>query len=109
MRLTALAWEPLVPPADPHVCGFRRGQLDMLGIASTFGTSSLAAGAELHSRPIRLEGVHPETGSLIIKLIGTDAQGHRVAAWASIENNSRDEAQVITRASSKELAGKPLR
>ena len=109
VRLTALAWEPLVPPADPHARGFRRGQLDMLGIASTFGTSALAAGGELHSRPICLEGVHPETGSLVVKMIGTDAQGHRVAAWASIENKSRDEAQVITRASSKELASKPLR
>jgi hypothetical protein len=109
VRLTALAWEPLVPPADPHARGFRRGQLDMLGIASKFGTSALAAGGALHSRPIRLEGVHPETGSLVLKLIGTDAQGHRVAAWAKIENNSRDEAQIITRASSKELASKPMR
>ena len=43
VRLTALAWEPLIPPADPHVPGFRRGQLDMLGIASSFGTSALSA------------------------------------------------------------------
>jgi hypothetical protein len=105
VRLTALAWEPLVPPADPHARGFRRGQLDMLGIASTFGTSALAAGGELHSRPIRLQGVHPETGSLVIKLIGTDTQGNRVAAWASIENNSRDEAQVITRDSNSRRVG----
>ena len=41
VRLTALAWEPLIPPADSHVQEFRHGQLDTLGIASTFGTSAL--------------------------------------------------------------------
>lgn len=95
VRLTALAWEPLVPPADPHMPGFRRGQLDMLGIASSFGTSALSAGGTLQSRSIRLKNVHREAGPLVVKLIGTDARGHRVSAWAEInrkpsENGAED-------------------
>ena len=31
VRLTALAWEPLVPAADPHAPGFRRDGLDAAG------------------------------------------------------------------------------
>ena len=49
VRLTALAWEPLVPSVDPHTPGFRRGQLDTLGIAANFGASLVSAGIELHS------------------------------------------------------------
>ena len=86
VRLTALAWEPLTPPADSQVQEFRHGQLDMLGIASTFGTSALAGGAALRSREIRLKGVHPGTGPLIVKLVGTDDKGRRVAAWRVIDN-----------------------
>ena len=44
VRLGALAWEPLVPPEDPRAAISRRGGLDMLGIASAFGTSALPAG-----------------------------------------------------------------
>jgi len=90
VRLTALAWEPLIPPADSHVQEFRHGQLDMLGIASSFGTSALPGGGMLHSRSIRLKDVHPEAGPLILKLIGTDAGGHRVAAWAELNNRRSD-------------------
>jgi len=79
-----------MPPADPHMPGFRRGQLDMLGIASSFGTSALSAGGTLQSRPIRLKNVHRESGPLIVKLIGTDAQGHRVSAWAEINRTPSD-------------------
>jgi len=86
VRLTALAWEPLIPPADSHEQEFRHGQLDMLGIASSFGTSALAGGAALRSGAIRLKGVHPGTGPLIVKLLGTDAKGRRVAAWGEIDN-----------------------
>ena len=96
VRLTALAWEPLIPPADSQLQEFRHGQLDMLGIASTFGTSALRGGAELRSREIRLKGVHPGTGPLIVKLVGTDAEGRRVAAWREIQNlDHEDEANLI--------------
>ena len=84
VRLTALAWEPLVPSADPLKPGFRRGQLDSFGIAANFGTSMVSGGGPLHSPSIRLSNVHPEAGPLILKLIGTDSKGKRVAAWAQI-------------------------
>ena len=88
VRLTALAWEPVVPPADPHVPGFRRGGLDSEGIASSFGTSALPAGGTLQSGAIRLKNVHRETGPLVVKLIGTDARGHRVSAWAEVNREA---------------------
>ncbi len=96
VRLTALAWEPLIPPADSHVQEFRHGQLDMLGIASTFGTSALAGGSSLRSREIHLKGVHPGTGPLIVKLVGTDDKGRRVAAWREIDNlDPQSEADLL--------------
>ena len=70
--------------------GFRRGQLDALGIAANFGTSAVSGGGALHSRSIRLKNVHPELGPLILKLIGTDSRGHRVAAWAQINQGAAE-------------------
>ncbi len=74
----------------------------MLGIASTFGTSALSAGGTLGSRSIRLKNVHRETGPLVVKLIGTDARGHRVSAWAEInrmpsENEVEDQGPLAER------------
>jgi hypothetical protein len=84
VRLSALSWEPLTPSPNPHAPGFRCGRLDMLGIASTFGTSALSAGGELSSDFIPLPGVSTESGPLVIKVIGTDPKGRRVAAWADV-------------------------
>ena len=93
VRLSALAWEPLVPAADPHAASFRRDGLDMLGIASAFGTSALPAGGMLHSRPIPLSKTCRAEGPLVVKAIGTDARGRRVAAWAELapENATGDD------------------
>jgi hypothetical protein len=68
--------------------GFGRGQLDTLGITSSFGTAALSPGDVLHSRPIRLAGFHPDTGRLIVRVMGTDARGHPVAAWTEISNEA---------------------
>jgi hypothetical protein len=86
VRLSALAWEPLVPAPDPQMPGFCRGQLDTPGIATSFGTAALSPGDVLHSRPIQLAGVHPEAGPLIVRVMGTDARDHRVAAWAEVNH-----------------------
>ncbi len=85
VRLSALSWEPVTPSAHSHSAAFRCGRLDMLGIAAAFGTSALPARGELRSGLIRLPGVAAGAGSLAIKLVGTDARGRRVAAWAEIE------------------------
>lgn len=84
VRLSALAWEPLVPATDRHTAETRRGALDMLGIAASFGTSALPARGQLASRPIPLPNVPPDVGPFLVKAIGTDANGHRVAAWATL-------------------------
>jgi hypothetical protein len=94
VRLSALAWEPLVPPADPHRAGFRHGALDMLGIAARFGTSALPARGRLASRPIPLTGFRPGCGPLLVKAVGTDAAGYRVAAWAVLNVPAKSDDEV---------------
>jgi len=85
VRISALAWEPLVPGPNPHTPGFRRGGLDMLGVASVFGTSALPALGRLASRPIASPGAGPGgTSPLVVKAVGTDARGRRVSAWADV-------------------------
>jgi hypothetical protein len=84
VTLTALAWEPLVPAANPRTFPRRSGALDPDGIARAFGTATLAPGGTLTARPIQLGP--PPSGDipLIVKLVGTDAAGRRVAAWAEV-------------------------
>ena len=89
VRLSALSWEPLTPSPNPHSNEFRCGRLDMLGIAASFGTSALPAGGELSSQPIPLLGVSARVGPLAIKVIGTDQQGRRIAAWAELASGAR--------------------
>ena len=84
VRLGALAWEPLIPPDDPRSLQDVRGGLDMLGIAASFGTSSLPAGGTLRSTPIRLNQSPDDDVPLVFKAVGTDSRGRRVAAWAEI-------------------------
>jgi hypothetical protein len=94
-RLGALAWEPLVPPEDPRATGSRRGGLDMLGIASAFGTSALPAGGGLRSRSIRLPGVRGGDGPMVFKAVGVDARGRRIAAWADVSPRPKTDALAI--------------
>ena len=60
----------------------------MLGIAASFGTSAVPARGELRSQPISLSAVSDQSGPLVIKVIGTDAGGRRVAAWAELNDES---------------------
>lgn len=85
VRLSAIAWEPIVPGVDPHSTPFRRGRLDMLGIAARFGTSALEASGRLESKPFYVPACACEAGPLVFKVIGTDALGRRVAGWAEVE------------------------
>jgi hypothetical protein len=85
VRLSALLWEPLLPGPRPRLDGRGSGRIDMLGIAASFGTSSLPARGELRSRPIPLTGYSPQTGPIVLKVLGTDPLGRRVTAWANFE------------------------
>lgn len=84
VRLSSLSWEPVSPGPNPRADGRHSGSLDMLGIASTFGTSALLPGGSLKSRPILIVGASPEVGPIVLKLIGTDPYGRRVTAWADL-------------------------
>jgi hypothetical protein len=85
IRLGALSWEPLVPAADPRAAGFRRAGLDAAGIAALFGSTTLPPRGELASRPIPLAGVGRGDGPLVVKALGTDPRGRRIAAWADLD------------------------
>jgi hypothetical protein len=97
VRLSSLAWEPLVPGPDPHAPGFRRAGLDTLGIAACLGTSALPARGHLSSRPIPPSGAFDDPdGPLIVKAVGTDALSRRVAAWTEVspEDDGPDPTSV---------------
>lgn len=84
VRLSSLSWEPLVPGPDPHAPAFRHAGLDAAGIAAAFGTSALPAGGRLGSRPIAAAGPLGPARPMVFKVVGTDARGRRVAAWAEL-------------------------
>ena len=94
VRISAFAWELLTPGPRPHSGGFRPGRLDMLGVASAFGSSAVPAGGEIHSRPIQLAGLSRQTGPIVVKVSATDARGRRVSAWADL-NSEADEATKV--------------
>jgi hypothetical protein len=85
VRLSAMSWEPLVPGSDPSAAVSQHGRLLADGIAPMFGTASLPARGELVSSPIPLTGVSPDSGPIVVKVVGSDAGGRRVAAWAQLE------------------------
>lgn len=95
VRLSAMAWEPLAPAAEPRACRFRHGGLDHDAIASAFGADTVPPRGVLHSQSIHLDGVAPGDGPVVIKVQGVDPLGRRVAAWAEINPGStRDSAEV---------------
>jgi len=85
VQLLALAWEPLTPPADALRSSQRPGRLDAQALASAFGASEIPADGRLDSRPIRLEGLDAGTGPMVLKLLGRDAEGRPLAAWAVLD------------------------
>ncbi|MFO0892998.1 MAG: hypothetical protein U0790_28165 [Isosphaeraceae bacterium] len=86
IRLRTLAWEPLVPPPNPHTPGFHLGRLDEERLEPVLGALSPPASGSIRSRPIVLPGVHPGSGPVVLKLIGLDARGRRVSAWAILDS-----------------------
>jgi hypothetical protein len=92
VRLNAVAWEPLVPSADPRAAGFRRDGLDPNGIARTFGSTLLPPHGTLNARPILLPDL---SVPLVLKVVGTDSSGRRIAAWAEIPPVRDDEEETV--------------
>jgi hypothetical protein len=83
VQLSSLAWEPLVPSANPRSARFRRGALDPAGIVRAFGSATLAAHGTLETEAIPLPDA-PDDVPLIVKVVGNDAGGRRIAAWAEV-------------------------
>ena len=97
LRLDSLAWEPLVPGANPHAPTFRHANLRAAQVASVFGTESLASCGRLSSMPIPARDALSLGAPLVVKLIGTDRSGRRVAAWARLApDEARDDVAHLT-------------
>lgn len=88
VTLTSLAWEPVVPAAELEVARSSRGTLAAAAIREAFDTRTLQAGTSVASGPIAL-GPRPALGPLVIKVLGIDANGRRVAAWAEVGNREQ--------------------
>jgi hypothetical protein len=84
VRLSLISWEPLTPGPNPRDGAACRGRLGTGEIEKMFGTCSLPPSGELTSQPIRLAGVSAGCGPLIVKVVGIDAKGRRVPAWAEL-------------------------
>ncbi len=103
IRLSTLAWEPLTPAPDARRSGAPPGRLDSTGMAEAFDDGVLDGGRLRRSRPIRLSGVEAHAGPMVVKLIGVDDEGRRVAAWAELQRD----AAVSGGRPERPLAGNP--
>ena len=101
VRITGLSWEPAVPAADPHAQGFHRATLDETAIASNLGSSRLPAHGFMESGPIASAGALPRVTPLVMKVVGTDIQGRRVAAWADFVPNIADDTDIEAEAEAR--------
>jgi hypothetical protein len=85
VRLSQISWEPLAPSVIRRTSGARRGGLLAADIEKTVGTLALPAFGELTSQLIPLRGLTAIHGPLVVKVVGTDALGRSVAAWADVD------------------------
>ena len=60
------------------------------GAEKTLGSLDVPASGELTSEPILLTGLSAVEGPLVVKVVGTDAQGRRVSAWADVNIEGQD-------------------
>ena len=88
IRVERLAWEPRTPAANPHATGLRRGSLIGPALASAIGPLELPAHGRLGPVSIALAGARPEGGPVVLKVVGVDSRGRRVAAWADLRPGS---------------------
>jgi hypothetical protein len=84
VTLSTIAWEPLAPAAHPRDARVCSGALDPAGITRAFGTASLPPHGTLETEWIRLPDDLPRDVPLVVKVVGTDAGGRRVAGWAEM-------------------------
>jgi hypothetical protein len=89
-RLSLLSWEPLAPALNPRAGAACQGRLEATELAKALGTSTLSASSEITSTPIPLIGLRALHGPLVIKVVGADAQGRRVSAWADLDFEDPD-------------------
>lgn len=87
IRISALTWGPVERGLRPGNDDIRSGQLDMLGVAALFGGSLVPAHGERISKPIELDRDQPA----VVRVIGTDAGGRRIAAWADMKLSRGDD------------------
>jgi hypothetical protein len=85
VRLSHFSWEPLAPSASRRGGVRCHGRLDAAEMEKTLGGPLVPAGGELTSQPIRLAGAGTLDGPLVVKVVGADAKGRRISAWAEVD------------------------
>ena len=90
VRLSQISWEPLAPGVNRRAGAACRGRLEAAEIEKTLGALTLPASGELTSQPIPLTGLSALHGPLVVKVVGTDALGRRVSAWADVDLEGPD-------------------
>jgi hypothetical protein len=87
VQLSALSWEPQAPSGSSARSASSSGRLDPRELAAVFGDNQIPGHGEMVSRPISLPAgaVGGGNGPLIVKVMGTDAAGRRVVAWAQVD------------------------
>jgi hypothetical protein len=85
VRLLKLSWGPLVPSATKRGTGEGEPGWDGANLSSVFGKVDLAPRERVVSRAISPKGLFDDQGKAVMKLVGSDAKGRRVVAWATVE------------------------
>ena len=89
VRLTHFSWEPLAPRrAGAAAWGVAAGWMRERWRGPWEARLCRPAG-ELTSQPIRLAGAGTLDGPLVVKVVGGDAKGRRVSAWAELDRCGR--------------------
>jgi hypothetical protein len=83
-RLSLIAWEPLAPSINPHARAACRGRLEAPELEKSLGALTLPGSGELTSKLIQLTGLTDLPGPIVVKVVGIDAKGRRVAVWADV-------------------------
>lgn len=84
LTLQAAAWETMTNRGDARKTRERRGFIDLLGMARTFGTVQFKPGQTVVSPPIPLDHARFFTGRIAWKIVAHDPSGKPQFAWAEM-------------------------
>ncbi len=90
VHLKGMTWGPLVPASGRRDLESQDGQIARSGLVTSFGSMVLRPGETRNSAAIDL-GMIPDhhRAAMVVRLIGSDAQGRRVVGWTVLPATDR--------------------